>query len=157
MRLRSLAGAILVAALLGPAPAAEATCVSAPDVVFCLPTGPGSVYLDGGDLSESCLYIKMKSPAPPEWPQGADSGGPYIFIRSKAWGNQPGHGLGYGYDYRFCDLLIPSASVGHDDEGVSVDVEVAEQSLHIDVPLPVPPPAGSIPVPVPLPVSLPQT
>ena len=102
---RVLAAAVVVAAAtIAPA---NATCVNN----VCTPPAPaslpGSIDVDpGGDIWNSCLYIKYYAPAPNDWDPNADSGGPYVFTRTKAWGNQPGYGpYGTGWDTRYCNDL----------------------------------------------------
>jgi hypothetical protein len=111
MRVRHHLRAVLVTALvLVAAPPADATCINGQ----CLPAGPGSAELDvASSALDSCLYIKMDRPAPPDWDPNNDSGGPYVFLKSKAWGNRPGYQWPVGYDYRFCDLVpvLPTAEV----------------------------------------------
>lgn len=108
MRPRALTRAALVAGLLLAASPAAATCVDR----ICTPFGPGSVDTSrDGSVSDSCLYYKHRAPAPADWP-GYDNGGPYVFVRTKAWGEQPAFAWGVGWDYRVCDLLLSRIPTG---------------------------------------------
>lgn len=115
MRARLVVAAALAVAAL-PAPA-RATCVNN----VCTPYGPGSIDT-AGDVWHSCVYYKASAPAPPGWPAGNDSGGPYVFVRTKQWGfDHP-----TGWDVRVCDLDASTADLNDlaGRVGVSLPVEL---------------------------------
>lgn len=101
---RALLAAVVPGLLLAAAPA-RAVCVSTSELSACLSDASGT--LPGGD-GGNCLYEKTSPGAPPDWDSATNgSEPPYVWIKTKAWGEMPGHRREDGaWDNRWCFELL---------------------------------------------------